>query len=85
MYKNSREEQREELEWFLKTNPIEAAKLFIDRIKNQLIELDEIKKIHGYKNWNEVASKNWNKSLDFKGFAFKKNEKDKMRSNIFLQ
>lgn len=31
-----------------------------------------------------MAQKNWQKSQDFKGFAFKKSEKDKMKSNIFL-
>lgn len=56
----------------------------MDRVKSQIIELEEIKKIHGLKNWNEVAVKNWSKSQDFKGFAFKKNEKDKMKPNIFI-
>ena len=72
IYKNGNKDQKEELEWFLKRNTFEATKLFSDRVKTQIIELEEIKKIHGLKNWNEVAQKNWQKSQDFKGFAFKK-------------
>ena len=85
MYKQGNKEQKEELEWFLKNNPIETIKLFCDRVKGHIFELQEIRKIHGIKNWNEIAVKNWSKSLDFKGFAFKKNERDKMRPNVFMQ
>ena len=69
----------------MKNNPTETVKLFHDRVKANIHELEEIRKVHGCKNWNEIAVKNWSKSLDFKGFAFKKNERDRMRPNVLLQ
>lgn len=39
----------------------------------QINELKSIKDIHANKNWSEVATKNFFKALDLKGFEFKKN------------
>jgi histone deacetylase complex regulatory component SIN3 len=36
-------------------------------------ELKNIKEVHANKNWNEVATKNFFKALDLKGFEYKKN------------
>ena len=83
IYKNCHREQREGLEWFLKSNPVETCKLFKERIAAQIAELEGIKEIHAIKAWNEVAAKNYFKALDL-GFEFKKNEKDHMKANFFL-
>jgi histone deacetylase complex regulatory component SIN3 len=75
IYKNSHRDQKEELEWFLKTADVDTCRLFKERLMAQLNELKNIKDIHAIKNWSEVANKNFFKALDVKGFEFKKNEK----------
>ena len=46
--------------------------------------MEQIKSIHANKAWFEVAHKNFFKALDLKGFQFKKNEKDKIKSSSFV-
>ena len=73
LYKNSHKDQKEELEWLLRTADIETCKVFKERVQFQVNELKNIKEIHAIKNWSEVANKNFFKALDLKGFEFKKN------------
>jgi histone deacetylase complex regulatory component SIN3 len=40
--------------------------------------------VHANKSWSEVAAKNFYKAMDLKGFEFKKNEKERMKSNYFI-
>ena len=84
IYKNSHRDQKEELEWFLKTANLETCKIFKERVETQINELKTIKEVHAIKSWSEVANKNFFKALDLKGFEFKKNEKEKMKSTFFL-
>lgn len=46
--------------------------------------MESIKSIHAIRAWYEVALKNFSKALDLKGFEFKKNEKEKMKSTYFV-
>lgn len=46
--------------------------------------MEKIKSIHAIRAWYEVALKNFSKALDLKGFEFKKNEKEKMKSTYFM-
>lgn len=46
--------------------------------------MESIKSIHAIRAWYEVAYKNFSKALDLKGFEFKKNEKEKMKSTYFI-
>ena len=84
IYKNCTKEQKEEIEWHLKTNQSETLKILKDRIHFQIKEMESIKSIHAIRTWYEVASKNFSKALDLKGFEFKKNEKEKMKSTYFI-
>jgi histone deacetylase complex regulatory component SIN3 len=84
LYKNCHRDQKEELEWYLKTIDLETCKLFKERVQAQVNELKNIKEVHAIKNWSEVANKNFFKALDLKGFEFKKNEKEKMKAAFFL-
>ena len=84
IYKNCHRDQKEEIEWFLKTADHETCKMFKERIEFQVVELKNIKEVHAIKNWSEVANKNFFKALDLKGFEFKKNEKDKMKATFFI-
>lgn len=68
IYKNTHRDQKEELEWFLKTANLETCKVFKERVELQVNELKNIKEIHAIKNWSEVANKNFFKALDLKGF-----------------
>lgn len=43
-----------------------------------------MRSIHGLRTWNDVANKNWKKSLDLKGHEFKRIEKMKMKAGVFL-
>lgn len=67
VYKNATKEQKNEVEYYFKHNTLETCQVMIYRLGQQLTEISEIRNIHGIRNWSEVASKNWNKSLDFKG------------------
>ena len=84
IYKNTHRDQKEELEWFLKTSNFETCKVFKERVELQVNELRNIKEVHAIKNWSEVANKNFFKALDLKGFEFKKNEKEKMKATFFI-
>ena len=84
IYKNSHRDQKEELQWFLKTANLETCKVFKERVETQINELKTIKEVHAIKNWSQVANKNFFKALDLKGFQFKKNEKEKMKATFFL-
>jgi histone deacetylase complex regulatory component SIN3 len=44
-----------------------------------------MRSIHGLRTWTEVANKNFQKALDFKGHEFKRTEKVKMKSGVFLE
>ena len=44
-----------------------VASLFRQRLKSMKVELEEIRTVHGLRNWNEISLKNWTKSLDIKG------------------
>lgn len=46
--------------------------------------MSNVRQIHAIKNWSEIATKNFYKALDLKGFEFKKNEKDKMRNQYLI-
>lgn len=43
-----------------------------------------MRNIHGLRTWQDVANKNWKKSLDLKGHEFKRIEKLKMKAGVFL-
>jgi histone deacetylase complex regulatory component SIN3 len=43
-----------------------------------------MRSIHGLRTWTEVANKNFQKALDFKGHEFKRTEKMKMKAAVFL-
>jgi histone deacetylase complex regulatory component SIN3 len=68
VYKNCNKEQKEELEWHLKTNQCETLRILRDRVHFQIKEMESIKSIHAIRAWYEVASKNFSKALDLKGF-----------------
>lgn len=46
--------------------------VFESRMKSQYAELMEMRSIHGLRTWTEVANKNFQKALDFKGHEFKR-------------
>lgn len=68
IYKNCTKDQKEELEWHLKTNQTESLKIIKERIGFQIKEMESIKSIHAIRTWYQVAFKNFSKALDLKGF-----------------
>ena len=46
--------------------------------------MTDMRSIHGLRTWTEVANKNFQKALDFKGHEFKRTEKMKMKAAVFL-
>lgn len=43
LYKNCRDDQKEEIECLLRSNPNETCKFFRDKIESEIVELREIK------------------------------------------
>lgn len=46
--------------------------IFQTRLRSQQTELQDMRNIHGLRTWQDVANKNWKKSLDLKGHEFKR-------------
>jgi|JI61114C2RNA_FD_contig_31_3848602_length_362_multi_2_in_0_out_0_1 hypothetical protein len=51
IYKNCTKDQKEELEWHLKTNQTESLKIIKERIGFQIKEMESIKSIHAIRTW----------------------------------
>ena len=52
----------------MKNNQYETLDILKDRVQFQIKEMEQIKSIHAIRAWYEVASKNFSKALDLKGF-----------------
>lgn len=51
IYKNCTKDQKEQLEWHLKTNQNESLKIIKERIGFQIKEMESIKSIHAIRTW----------------------------------
>ena len=67
LYKNFSKEQKEEFEYYLAKVQYQSLNLLKHRLNAQNVELKDIRNVHGLKNWQEVAGRNFIKSLDIKG------------------
>jgi len=52
IYKNCKDEQKEEIENFIRDYPKDTCRTFLEKIDNEIAELKAIKEIHAIKTWN---------------------------------